>query len=398
MVQVGIIGIGSMGKGLLYQSTITPGVHVTAIYDKDISVCLKAATEFGIPHRVVSTATEAHRAIMSQQLAICKSPKLVVSCNFVHVFLEASSSIFDGGIYCRDAITNRKHAVLMNSEVDLIYGPYLMKLAKKYGVTYTSCDGDQHGVLKRLMDEVSDWGFRVVLAGNIKGFLDRYTNPTLIKPEADKRNLSYQMCTAYTDGTKLSIEMALLANATGFVPPKAGMTGVRLNHVNEVMNLYNVVGETGYVDYILGAEPGGGVFVLGHSDNKYQQDMMKYYKMGDGPTYLFYRPYHLCHVEAMRCIQQAAIGESLLEPKCGFVTNVYAYAKKDLKRGDVLDGVGGYTCYGMIDVEKRDQLPICLADDFAVTRDIKKDEPIRLTDIDGWGHWVDKVNMYYEGL
>ena len=117
----------------------------------------------------------------------------------------------------------------MNSEIDLIFGPSFSRVAKKNGVIYTSCDGDQYGVLKHVIVEIQSWGFELVMAGNIKGFLDRYANPTTIIPEADKRNLDYKMCTAYTDGTKLNIEMALIANAFNLQTTVPGMHDPKLN-------------------------------------------------------------------------------------------------------------------------------------------------------------------------
>ena len=127
------------------------------------------------------------------------------------------------------------------------------------------------------------------------------------------------MCTAYTDGTKLCIEMALLANALGLATPVPGMHGPRAAHVREVFDLLDVDGlwrrHGPFVDYVLGAQPDGGVFAIGRCEHPYQRDMMAYYKMGKGPLYLFYRPYHLCHVEAMKCVAEAALdGRSLLEP------------------------------------------------------------------------------------
>ena len=227
------------------------------------------------------------------------------------------------------------------------------------------------------------------MAGNIKGYLDRYANPTMIVPEADKRRLDYKMCTSYTDGTKLCIEMALTANAFGLRTAVPGMLGPRAAMVQEALGLFDFDrlwgGGVPIVDYILGAEPGGGVFAVGFCENDYQRDMLAYYKMGQGPYYLFYRPYHLCHVEAMASILDAAAGRALLQPVHGFRTNVYAYAKRDLKRGEALDGLGGYTCYGLIencDAAAVPGLPICLADDLRLRRDVKKDDRILWTDVD----------------
>ena len=217
------------------------------------------------------------------------------------------------------------------------------------------------------------------------------------------------MATAYTDGTKLHIEMALLANALGYLPNGPHMTGPRLSHAKDTLehfnfqqydpalkDLYNanrLLTGAPVVDYILGSQPDGGVFVVGYCDNAYQKRMMKYYKMGSGPFYVFYRPYHLCHVEAVECIVSAVLdGESLLQPDQGYLTNVFAYAKKDLEKGQTLDGLGGYTCYGLIE-SVRDQepsqiinntgdgLPICLAENVVLNKDISKDSRIRLQDV-----------------
>jgi predicted homoserine dehydrogenase-like protein len=148
------------------------------------------------------------------------------------------------------------------------------------------------------------------------------------------------------------------------------------------------------VDYVLGAEPGGGVFVIGHCDDEYQKSMLHYYKMGEGPFYLFYRPYHLCHIEAMACVAEAFLnGKSLLQPEHGFRTNVYAYAKCDLRKGERLDGIGGYTCYGLIEDctqnKGRPGLPICLAENITLVRDVSRDEKILMSDVQYNSHRLD---------
>ena len=390
-IKVAIIGVGAMGKGLLYQSAITPGIECVAIADLDLDKCVRAAKWLNIPHRVVETQNEMDDAINDGHLAICQDGNLAAKAASVEVVIEASSAIRAGAEFALTAIKNQRHLVLMNAEIDLAFGPHLMKLAHDNNVTYASCDGDQHGVIRKLYDEMTLWGFEPVMAGNIKGYLDRYANPTMIIPEADKRNLDYHMCTAYTDGTKLNIEMSLVANALDMVTAMPGMYGHRANHVSEVLDLYDMELlhslNKPVVDYILGAEPGGGVFTVGFSDNPYQMDMMKYYKMGDGPYYVFYRPYHLCHVEAMEYVARAVLDDkSLLEPTYGFKTNVYAYAKKDLRAGQTLDGIGGYTCYGMIEncppINEDSWLPICLTEGTVLRRDISKDEKISLLDVE----------------
>ena len=389
-IRVGLIGMGAMGKGLLYQCLATPGFECVAVADLSVEKAAACARSLGMVYRVVHTASEMQEAIHRGELAVCTDGVLVANSGEVRVLIESSSAIAEAGRYCVKALESGKHLVMMNAEADLIFGPHLMRLAHEKGLAYTSCDGDQHGVIKHLVDDLELWGFTLVMAGNIKGFLDRYSNPTKIIPEADLRRLDYKMATAYTDGTKLSIEMALVANALGLRTTVPGMHGPRSEKVQDVFKLFDFpalwADRQPSVDYILGAEPGGGVYAIGYCDHPYQQDMLAYYKMGRGPFYLFYRPCHLCHVEALECVADAVLdGRSLLEPACGFRTNVYAYAKRDLRAGDTLDGIGGYTCYGMIDNcgdDSHPGLPICLADSVTLRRDIRQDEPVLLADVD----------------
>jgi len=128
------------------------------------------------------------------------------------------------------------------------------------------------------------------------------------------------------------------------------------------------------------------VFVVGYCDNTFQRAMMEYYKMGKGPYYVFYRPYHLCHIEVLSTVKAVEKGEALLQPSYGFRTNVYAYSKRNLKTGEILDGIGGYTCYGLIENQEDNietpGLPICLADDVVMKKDVEKDQKIFLSDIE----------------
>ena len=308
-INVGIVGIGSMGKGLLYQSHITPGINCIAVCDIDISHCINTLSWLGLPYRVAECASDIDEAISEGMMAVCSSGEELAKCNSINVMIEASSSIGPAARHAVTALENRKHLVLMNSEIDLMFGPVLMQIAASHGVVCTSSDGDQYGVLKHMIDEIRLWGFTLVMAGNIKGFLDRHANPATIVPEADKRKLDYRMCTSYTDGTKLNIEMAIIANACGLETQVPGMRGPKTVHVKDVFQYFDFEklwhDRKPFVDYILGAEPGGGVFIIGYCDNPYQREMLAYYKMGSGPYYLFYRPYHLCHIESMDTIFKA---------------------------------------------------------------------------------------------
>jgi predicted homoserine dehydrogenase-like protein len=390
-IRTGVIGCGSMGRGLVYQSTVTPGVDCVAVADIEIERCTGFLDRLGLPYALVEDADGAERAIERGLVAVSDDGELVTRCTGLDAVIEATNTIIEGGRHAVSALEHGKHLILMNSEIDLIFGPYLARLAAEKGLVCTSCDGDQYGVMKRLIDELVSWGFELVMAGNIKGFLDRYANPTSIIHEADKRHLDYRMCASYTDGSKLNIEMAIIANAYGLRTTTPGMHGPRAEHVSEVFEKLDFEalwqGRTPFVDYLLGAEPGGGVFAIGYCEHPYQREMLSYYKMGAGPYYLFYRPYHLCHIEALASMLEAIRdGRSILQPVFGLRTNVYAYAKKALAQGEKLDEIGGYTYYGLIencpDPLGHPGLPICLADGGTLRRELARDEPIMFADVD----------------
>lgn len=391
-IKVSIIGTGSTGKGIFYQTHITPGIDCVAIADTDIQKAIDCADFANREYSVVETVSALDDAISQGRLVVCEEGELICQSEQVEVLIEASSSIIQGGQFAKQSLSNRKSVVMMNAEADLIFGPSLTKIAEKNGVVYTSCDGDQHTCLRRMIDDIQMFGFQLVMAGNIKGFLDRYSNPTAIIPEADKRNLDYQMCASYTDGTKLCIEMALIANACGLSTLTPGMYGPKCKNVMDALHAYDLDRlwreRIPFVDYVLNAEPKGGVFVIGYTESEYQQFMLDWFpvELGKGPFRLFYRPYHLIHFESLRTVAEAYLDHSaLMTPEHGFMTNVYAYAKKDLTKGTELDGIGGYTFYGLIenctDNVSNPGLPVCLADNVVLKRDVRKDTKILIEDL-----------------
>jgi predicted homoserine dehydrogenase-like protein len=359
MTKIGIIGMGQMGKGLYHQASLQDDIECVAVTDIHEDRCSDVGCDVE-PH----------------------ADSLVVRDD-VDVVIDATSSIVEAAEFDKEAMLHGKHLVMMNAEADLIFGPAFMRLAKKCAVTYTSCDGDQPAVEVKLVREVLGWGgFELVVAGNIKGFLDRYSNPDKIKLEADKRGIDYRMASAMTDGTKMQIEQALVANCLGIGTWATGMGGSM--YVEHVVYYIGVIPGCNkpYVDYVVGAEPNGGVWITVRCDDIFQRQMLSYYKMGDGPLYTFYRHFHICHIEAMQCVRDAARGRSLMRPDHGFKTNVMAYAKRDLKAHQTLDGIGCFDCYGLIENMPSEGLPICLTEEVRITRDIAKDEPILMSDVD----------------
>ena len=221
------------------------------------------------------------------------------------------------------------------------------------------------------------------MAGNNKGFLDPYANPESIKEEAEKRRLSTKQCTAFTDGTKLAMEMALVANILNLDILQEGMTGPRIKNVQDALKVFDLDKARelgGVVDYILGAEPGGSVFVIGYSDDQEDRFYMNYYKMGEGPYYVFIRPYHLCHFETPIAIRRIMSYQEPILVQKKRVLEVGCRAKTDLTAGIRLEGIGGHHIYGLL--EKPYSLPIGLVEGTTLKRSKKKDEVIRWDDVE----------------
>lgn len=380
-IRVAVVGAGgSMGKGICLQTKLTPGLQLVAAVDINIETAEEAASLSGYPEVLFNSE-------LSQIFKEIDIDVLVEATNTVEFAAEA----------CIEALKRKIHVVLMNAEVDLLLRPYLHHLAEENGVVITSDAGDQHGVVARMAEEIQMWGFDLVMLGNIKGFLNRYATIDGMRGEAAKRYLNVVQCVAYTDGTKLNFEQALLANGFGMLPWQRGMLGPKCDDVNDILRtvfwdltILEGMRRGGCVDYILGAKPGGGVFVIGYCEDKLQQRYLEYYKRGEGPYYLFYRPYHLCHLETPRAIGNAFLyGKKLLEPK-EKLTDVFAFAKKDLRRGlAVGHGIGSDEFYGMIDnlEDNRDLVPIALLETECIKkpileRNVDRDRPLTWRDID----------------
>ncbi|NNC90716.1 MAG: homoserine dehydrogenase [Akkermansiaceae bacterium] len=369
-VRVGLVGAGSMGRGVALQLRHTPGMHLAWIADHDARAAASAARLAG-------------------ECPTASDPRELLESAPVDVFVEATNSIGPAAEYGLAALDHGAHVVLMNAEVDLALGPLLKAEGDRRNLIVTSDAGDQHGVLATMIDEILLWGFDLVQAGNIKGFLDPAATPASIAGEAAKRRLSATQCCAYTDGTKLHIEMAVLANGFGLLPPAGGMTGPRAARVEEALTLFDFdsYGGAPRIDYLLGAEPGGGVYVVatpraGFPDE--QRFLLNYYKLGGGPHYLFYRPYHLCHLETPRAIAAAALdGRAVLQAGAGRVCDVYAHAKRDLKAGEsITHAIGSAECYGRVhpaaDADGQGLVPIVVLEEPArLARDVPRDAPLR---------------------
>ena len=390
-IRVAMIGAGYMGRGIALQiQKYIMGMNLVAIANRTLPEAERAYREAGVETvKSVETVAKLQEAVSQNYCAITDDAMILCQAENVDAVIEVTGTIEFGAHVALKAIEYGKHVILMNAELDATLGPILKVYADRAGVIVTNADGDQPGVIMNLFRFVKTIGCNPVLAGNMKGLQDPYRTPETQRSYAAKYRQKPQMVTSFADGTKISMEMAVVANATGFKAGKRGMYGPRCNHVKDAATLFPMdqMLEHGLVDYILGAEPAPGVFVLGYNDNPIQQQYLNYYKMGDGPLYVFYTPYHLCHFEAPLTLARAVLfRDAAVSPAGGPVCDVIAVAKRDLKAGEVLDGIGGFTSYGMIENSGVSQtehlLPMGLSGGCRLKSDTPKDHAITYGDVE----------------
>lgn len=391
LIRVGMVGAGATGRAIALQlGTPVPGMRLVAIANRTLEHGARAFREAHINDwNCVSTARAADQAIARGAPVLTEDPSVLISCDNIDVIVEVTGAIDAGAATVVDAIDYRKHVVMVNAELDSLLGPILNERARQAGVVLTNTDGDEPGVAMTLLRYLRSLGLHTVAAGNIKGMVDHYRNPDTQRAFAEKNGQDVRKVTSFADATKLSMETAVLANATGFRVGRRGMYGPACGDVREIGTLLpaNEMLETGLVDYALGAAPHTGAFVVVHEDSPLKMAQLAYYKLGDGPFYVFYTPFHLPHIQVASTIARAVIhGDPTVAPMAGPVCEVVAVAKRDLKLGERLDGVGGFCTFGLIENAQAARafsaLPIGLSENCVLRRDKRKDDVLTLDDVE----------------
>jgi len=390
-IRVAIVGAGAAGRAIALQlATPPPGIRLAAIVNRTPERGERALREAGVTEwRRPRSAREAEVAINHGIPILTDDDSVVTNCDAVDVVIEGTGTIEYAAGVVLAAFDHGKHVVLVNAELDSLLGPILKQRADRAGVVITHTDGEEPGVAMTLLRYLRSVGLRPVAAGNLKGMVDHYRTPETQRSFALKYDQDPRKVTSFADATKLSMETAILANGTGFQAGRRGMYGPTCEHVREMANLLpaNQMLDSGLVDYALGAAPHTGAFVIVYEDKPLKQVLLGYVKMGDGPFYVFYTPYHLPHVQIASTIGRAVVhGDPTVAPIAGPVCEVITLSKRDMKAGERLDGVGGFCAYGLIDntaaARAIDALPLALSENCVLRRDIAKDEVISFTDVE----------------
>ncbi len=368
--KVGVIGTGFIGTGLFYSLDRRPDLHYQA----------------GLTRRDPRTV----QGIDSERLTDSMQ-RLIDECD---VIVECSGDTVHATPLIREALQAGIPVVTMNSELQVTSGSYL----QRFGYL-TEAEGDQPGSIAALRRDVVAMGFSPIVYGNVKGFL----NPTPTRPEMEKwaglQGISVEQVTSFTDGTKVHVEQVIVANGLGADLAPGGLVGgdtVYDGFKEGAYALAEIADRAGIVmsDFLMASNtpspgrnrPSPGVFVVATMPDARQRQSLKYYKLGEGPYYVFDRPFHLCHFELSKTIRAVVDGdEPLLNNSAKPRYGVAAVAKRDLAPGDVIArGVGGFDVRGngVAIAENPDHAPIALLTGARLRQNVRAGEMVRFDHIE----------------
>lgn len=360
-IKTGIVGAGQMGRGMVSQMVMMHGITPAIVSDIIVDNAVNAFKYAGVKDddiAVANTLEEVNSFMEKGKYVATANADFISQANLVQCVIDATGVPDVGAKVATESIKNGKHVVMLNVETDIVIGPYLMDLAKKNGVLYTGSAGDEPGAVMELFCFAQAMGMEVKVMGKGKNNkVDRECNPDTVLEEATRRKMSPKMLCSFKDGTKTMVEMTAMSNATGLIPDVIGGHGPKtspgtegIKELNDILKLKEdggILSKHGVVEYVNGIAPG--VFVTVATSNDEIAYQMNYHSMGPGPLWTLYRPYHLCNLETPLTVAKLVIdGETTIVPKGGLVSECIAVAKKDLKAGEIIDGIGGFSTYGSI--------------------------------------------------
>ena len=395
-IRIGLVGTGQMGTDVVAETSMMRGIQVVVAADIDLQRAIMAYEVGQIPGEVVvaESSPQADAAVAAGNRVAVRDYRILCNMQNIDVMLEATG-VPEIGAQAALCSARRGHDLaMMNVETDITVGPILNWYTEKKGVLYALAAGDEPAACKELFDFADSLGFTIVAAGKGKNNpLDRHASPEdpVVRKEAFRRGLSPTMLVEFVDGSKTMIEMAAVSNATGLVPDVRGMHGPLTDreHLNQTFTLQEdggVLYKMGVVDYGIG-RVAPGVFVIVRTDHPRLRQALVLRDMGNGPYYTLFRPFHLCSIEVpLTCAMLTLRRKSNMAPLDHLVSEVFAVAKRNLKAGEMLDGIGGTTFYSLIDTYQAAKneclLPVGLAKGACLLRSVKMDQPISCQNVE----------------
>jgi predicted homoserine dehydrogenase-like protein len=409
-VTVGLIGAGKFGTMFMTQARLTRGMHLVGVADLDVARARSQLKNAGWPDEAYAAGSlaDAHH---KRATFVTDDADVLIADPRIEVIVEATGVPGAGIHHALGAIANVKHIVMVNVEADAVAGPLLARRAKAAGVVYSLAWGDQPALICEHVDWALAAGFKVICAGkgtryephyhksnpdNVWEILDKYLNIS------DRKSINPKMFNSFVDGTKSGIEMTAVCNATGLVPQTNGLafppaTRFELADVCKPKGDGGTLEKAGVTEVTSSVYRDGrdvphhlalGTYVVFEGDTDYARRCFKEYAMlpdKTGKYAALYRPIHMIGLELGISVASAALRNEPTGAPTGFRSDVVATAKRNLKAGEMLDGEGGFCVWGKqtpADTSlERELLPLGLAHNVKLKRDIAEGQPLRWSDV-----------------
>ena len=410
-VRVGLIGAGKFGSMILSQVRHIEGISITAVADLNIQKTKDSFRRVGWDISN-SFANSANEAVISGKTWLTDNTSDIFKISEIECIVEATGDPLFGVRHALMAIENNKHVVMVNVEADVLCGPYINKKAIENDVVFSMAYGDQPAAICELVDWVRTNGFELVAAGKGMNFQPhfRYSTPDTVwkyfgwtDEEIAAGDFNPKMYNSFTDGTKAAIEMAAVANATGLDCPDNGLAFYPTG-LHDLTNVFKPIAnggrlpKEGILDIAASREPDGrevfnnicyGMFVTFKAPNEYSRDCFRQYGLltdSSGWYASMWRPFHMIGLETNTSIMSAVLRNEPTGSSHLWKADAVATAKRDLAAGEILDGEGGFCLWAKaIPARLSDitgALPIGLANDVKLKNSVKKDEIIKLRDVE----------------
>jgi predicted homoserine dehydrogenase-like protein len=384
-IRIGVAGAGQMGTDLAVQLARMEGLRLAAIAELNIANAQAALLLAGHTREDFAEARSAQdidRLIEMKKIAITGDLQALVAAGRIDVVIDATGNPNTGAVFALAAIKAGKPIVMLNVEADITIGRFLHEEARRAGVVYTGAAGDEPAAALELIGFAQSLGLSIVCAGKGKNNPLKFDAvPADYEKEARERNMNARMLVEFVDGSKTMVEMVAIANATGLVPDVPGMHGPAATR-DELADVLipkskgGVLNRAGCVDYSIGKGVAPGVFCIVEADHPRVIERMIDLKVGKGPYFSLFRPFHLTSLEVPISAAHAVLhGEADMVPLDHPVAEAIALAKRDLKPGETLGKIGEteYRAWAMTWGEARqaNALPVGLAERAKVVKPVK---------------------------
>jgi predicted homoserine dehydrogenase-like protein len=358
--RIGVIGTGFISKGLVIEIEKAYGLQVSRVLTRrNIDHC----GEYPLNDRLTNSVDE----------LIEHSDVIVECCGDTIYGTETILRIMEASI----------PVITINADLQVTTGSYL---ASKGFIT--EAEGDQPGCLAALRENVISMGFKPLVYGNIKGFLNLNPSKEDMLYWAKKQGLNLGLQVSFTDGTKVQIEQALVANGLGARAAVPGLLGTACEDVRIGANIQaEYAKDLGYPisDYILSPKSPAGVFIAAEHDDRHK-DYLRYLKLGEGPFYTLYTTFHLCHLEVVKTIRRVLGGGGvLLNNSTNPAVSIASIAKRRLVPGEVIErGVGSFEVRGIaVNMEEHlSHVPIGLLTNAVIRQPVEEGQMLTFRDVD----------------